>query len=291
MEVRDLTAKDLEELLYPEQYLVVEEEDKVGDTAPHQKLINYLVAVLYQLFAIENWEVAPTRDLHHPLINNKQHVITPDITVFKDIELSEEERDGMSGYWIDPPTHPCPPVVFEIASASTWPKDVGINQTDKPFIYGRIGVREYFTYDPNIPQVWNNSNGSRLRGWRYTVTGQPIAIQPDNGRRLWSEQLQSWLIPAGRRLLLEDIDGQPRLTGKETEEQAKREAQALAEENRLRAESEAQARLEAEAKAQAEAQARLEAEAKVEAEVQARQKLEKELAELKAKFGLTDENK
>jgi Uma2 family endonuclease len=304
MEVRDLTAKDLEELLYPQQYLVVEEEDKVGDPAAQEILVDYLKDVLRQLYVLENWAVAGNRDLHHPSIQNQPRTITPDITVFKNIELTPEERFQMRSYFIAPPERPCPPVVFEIASASTLPKDVGINPLDKPATYGRIGVREYFTYDPNEPQVWTNANGVRLRGWRYTA-GQAMVIQPDERGRLWSEELQSWLVPAGRMLRLQDSEGRQRPTAQQAENRAKCEAEAIAQQEARRADREEKARIEAqakadreekarqeaEAKAEQEAQARQEVEAKAKAETEARQKLEKELAELKAKFGLTDENK
>ncbi len=55
-----------------------------------------------------------------------------------------------------------------------------------------------------------------MRGWRYPV-GEPVEIELDAQGRLWSEQLESWLLVDGFYLRLYDRAGQLRLTEAEAD--------------------------------------------------------------------------
>jgi hypothetical protein len=96
----------------------------------------------------------------------------------------------------------------------------------KPWLYGAMGVREYFAYDPNEPPVWRPRSGRRLLGWRYDAAGRPEDLTPDERGRLWRAELESWLAPAEELLQLYDAQGRLRLTGEEAEGRAREEAEA-----------------------------------------------------------------
>ena len=76
-----------------------------------------------------------------------------------------------------------PAFVLEVASPSTWREDVG----PKRSVYARLGVREYWQYDP-----FGEHLASRLLGHRLTRSGyerQPAATAPGGTLTLRSETL------------------------------------------------------------------------------------------------------
>ena len=223
---------------YPEEYLL--EEDEMGESNSQYQLAIYLVDVLKWYYQEQNWLVTGNLELHHPAIQNSKHKIIPDVVVFKDIELTEEVQADLTSWKINQ-RHPAPPVIFEISSASTWGNDIEEGEKRKPEIYGRIGVQEYFAYDPNPTPVWQNQEGRRLLGWRYVWNNPtPQPLLSDERGRLWSEVLESWLVPDGAYLRLYDREGQLRLTGREAE-RAGREAERVGREaERQRANAEKQ---------------------------------------------------
>jgi hypothetical protein len=115
-------------------------------------------------------------------------------------------------------TRPAPQIVFEIASEETWKNDV----LEKPLKYATIGVKEYFFYDPDDSKHRRRPR-RKLIGWQLNkTTGTAIEMVPDQQGRLWSQQLESFLVPDGMYLRLYDNNNQRRLT----------EAEARAEENK-----------------------------------------------------------
>lgn len=101
-------------------------------------------------------------------------------------------------------------MVFEIASGSTWRTDLEY----KIGRYGQLGVREYFAYDPTQVQLWT---GVRLRGWRYNFEGQSQVINSNEPGRLWSNQLQLWLVDARPKVRLYRSNGEQVLERAEEE--------------------------------------------------------------------------
>ena len=92
-----------------------------------------------------------------------------------------------------------PAFVLEVASPSTWREDVG----PKRSVYARLGVREYWQYDPlgdHLP--------ARLQGERLTPSGyarQPVATALDGTLTLRSETLGLELRAApGREMRFRD---------------------------------------------------------------------------------------
>ena len=130
-----------------------------------------------------------------------------------------------------------PAFVLEVASPSTWREDLGRKRS----VYARLGVREYWQYDP-----YGEHLPARLQGERLTPAGyvrQPVATALDGTLALSSETLGLELRAApGREMRFRDP-----ATGDELRSHDEEAEGRLAEvEGRL---AEAVARREAEARA------------------------------------------
>lgn len=137
-----------------------------------------------------------------------------------------------------------PDVVFEVTSKSTQRRDT----VTKPRIYARIGVKEYFLYDPTGEYLTPPLRGFRLVGTSY------VELKPDESDALVSRSLGlSLRLEAGRLVILDRRTGQPLRTKAETEQAAR----------------------------EAEQRARVAAETRAEAEIQARQAAEREVQRLR----------
>jgi Uma2 family endonuclease len=229
------------------------EEDLMPESDPHATLVRYLMLILEWLYHEQGWYIAEnlgiyqTRDSH-------EKPMAPDVAVFKGVALSKQERRQLRSWKLAQAERPAPTVVFEIASDETWQNDV----EDKPSAYARMGVKEYFFYDPREPKLV----ATRLRGW-LNVDGRCFEQTPDGGGRLWSEELQSYLVPDDAILRLFDAEGSARLTGEEAAREAE-DAQHQARVKEQRARRKAEAALESERTArQAEKAARERAEARL----------------------------
>ncbi len=198
------------------------EEDLMGETSFHADLVHYLMDVLTWLFHGQLCAIYENLNFYQTA-NAMEYPLAPDVAVIKGTAHRPVRswRVGKSG--------PAPKVVFEIASEETWKKDLA----EKPSKYARMGVHEYFAYDPHefpLPP----SNNRRLFGWRLDQDRQIMReMSPGPNGSLWSPSLESWLVPDGAMLRLHDRNGQMRLTYGEAEAQQKlaeaRRAQALAE--------------------------------------------------------------
>ena len=178
------------------------EEDLMGETWIHRRLVRYLVLVLQWLFHEQACAISDNLNFYQTLDPN-EYPVAPDIAVIKGVP---EPEDGSS--WTIGRTGPAPQVVFEIASKETWRKDV----EEKPRRYANMGVEEYYVYDPNDPPLWRNTS-QRLRGWQLDRTpGEMVEMAADPQGRLWSSHLDSWLVPHGKYLRLYDRNNQQRLT-------------------------------------------------------------------------------
>jgi len=192
------------------------EEDLMGETSIHRDLVTYLALVLQWLFqgqrcaVYENLNFYQTSDV-------KEYPLAPAIAVIKGVERQQVRswRIGKMG--------PAPQVVFEIASAENWKKDL----EEKPQQYGLMGVKEYFAYDPNERSLLSKETSRRLWGWQLDKgSGQMRTMPAQVDGRLWSRYLESFLVPDREYLRLYDTAGQLRLTKAEAEA---RRAEALAE--------------------------------------------------------------
>ena len=192
-----------------------------------------------------------------------EDVVAPD--VFVAFGVPDKDRHNYK-VWEE---RKAPNFVLEVASQSS----VGENLGCKKDIYERIGVREYCVFDPQGGLHWPRLQLFRLEGGVYervsmrddrdgplAVTSETLCLElrfEDDRLRLWDPETQEYLLEYAE------------LRAGRLEERAKR----IAEERRA-----AQAQQRA---AQAEQRAD-QAEQRAEAEALARQKLEAEIAELKA---------
>jgi Uma2 family endonuclease len=193
------------------------EDDEMSQTDIHNALIAYLIEVLKRLFSGQRVGVFTSISLYGDPLNLGSYR-SPDLLVIDGLVSGPEQE--IASYTVTAPK-PAPRVLMEICSESTWQLDVGADVQQKPAIYARLGVPEYFACDPHIVRIWTGAwlQQGRLVGWRLDrQTRQYVRIVPDGQGRLWSEQLQSWLVMEGqanRELHLYDATGQLRLTGEE----------------------------------------------------------------------------
>ena len=181
------------------------EEDLMGETSWHASLVDYLKAVLTWLFQGRVCAIYDNLNFYQTS-EPMEYPVAPDLAVIKGVEF----RHGKS--WAVGRTGPAPQVVFEILSEETWKKDV----REKPDKYASMGVQEYFAYDPNEPPL-RRSTTLRLRGWRLNAQREMVEINANATGWLWSEHLESWLVPDQIYLRLYDREHKMRLTGEEAQ--------------------------------------------------------------------------
>ncbi len=143
-----------------------------------------------------------------------------------------------------------PDFVLEVASKSTWREDLG----PKREVYARLGVKEYWVYDPTGRYITPVLQGLRLAGGAYLR--QLAVTSPDGALTLKSETLGLELHAQGEEMRFRDpATGQVLLSYAEADA-ARREAESRAEREAALRQEEAAARRAAEARI-AELEARL----------------------------------
>ena len=190
------------------------EEESMPESIVHAALIHYLVEVLTWLFRGQLCAICENFAFFPPL-ERPGPPVAPDIAIIKGVAL-----DPLTSWHVGQ-TGPAPQVVFEILSWETWKKDL----EEKPLAYARLGVHEYFAYDPN-PSPLAEATRQRLFGWRADPLLSPMTpLVPDADGSLWSEELASFLLADKQLLRLADADHHLRLTGEEAQAQARRAAE------------------------------------------------------------------
>jgi hypothetical protein len=220
------------QLLQPYPYVEFTEDDpEMADYNTQHQLAIKLEDWLKFLYRPSGWFVTGNVFLRH----ENYPRIAPDVFMCN-VELSDEEADAIKSWDMRDPNRPAPALVFEVASGETFAKDLG----EKVDRYRLMGVREYFVYDPTLPEpVWPEKH-IRLRGWKYAngVVQAPSA-HPSKAGWLWSEVLQLWLAPAAQNLELRDSKGNLKPT-READRQAARHQFELERDARYAAELEAE---------------------------------------------------
>lgn len=122
--------------------------------------------------------------------------------------------------WEEAGRVPC--TVIEVTSASTRERDLG----EKKRLYARLGVAEYFLYDPAGEAL----GAGCLRGFRLRTDGyHPLRPRVDGS--LHSRSLGLLLrIEEGRLRLIDEATGQPLLRGEEVRKRARKKPTASSEE-------------------------------------------------------------
>jgi Uma2 family endonuclease len=234
--------------LKPAIYIYIDPkiEENMPEADEHATLGHYLLGLMRYQFRDRNWFVSYNLQIlqRTPAL---QRDIDPDLAVFQEVS-KPVATTNLTSWRMGEVNRPAPAWVFEIASASTWAKDIDTKIDE----YRLLGAQEYFTYDPNDPPYWGHNN-QRLRGWRYNANREAQLLSADERGWFWCESLQVWLEPAGKLLYLRDSSGQRLLT--EAEEKAEAlKLERLAREKALKLERQAREKAEQELK---ELQARL----------------------------------
>jgi Uma2 family endonuclease len=145
-----------------------------------------------------------------------------------------------------------PDVVFEISSRGTWGEDL-----HKKFqLYARMGVGEYYIFDPEYDSLYQPLLAFRLEEGLY----EPVEVVDG---RAHSAALGLDLVDTGKTLRLFNPQTGRFLPNREEIEAAREEAEAAREQAEAGREQAEAGRKQAEARAQAEAAAREQAEAEL----------------------------
>ncbi len=246
------------DIFYPES-----DGQPMGETNLHRMLLVELIFALTNFFEGRS-DVFVTGDLFFYYVEGDPTAsVCPDVCVIfgvapADFDTYKTWEDG-----------PFPQVVIELTSASTRRQDL---QT-KPGLYERLGVLEYYIFDPRPPRKRGAApERGELQCYRRRSAQEPFGpverVAPDAAMQ--SEVLGLGLIVRGQELrLVDEATGQLLPTSRE-EVVARRAAEERARQAEV-------ARQAAEERAQAQAQARQAAEEQVRAQAE-------ELARLRAEL-------
>ena len=243
-------------VFYPES-----DGQPMAETDVHRDLMIDLIAMLREYFHDDPHVYISGNLLLYYEAGNPRRSVAPDVFVVKGIP---GDRRRIYKLWEEGQP---PDVVFEVTSRSTRGEDL----RTKHELYARLGVAEYFLFDPLGEYLRPPLQGHRLTQDHY----RPLSPAEDGS--LWSAVLGLALHPRGESLRLFDPAGQRWLPTPQEETVARRAAELRAATAEARIVAEADARQVAEAQAAAEANARQLAEARM-AEAEA------ELARPRAQF-------
>ncbi len=257
------------EVSYPES-----DGQPVAETDVHRTLMFELIGMLQAFFRDDPHVYISGNLFFYYQEGDPQRVVAPDVFVVQGIpnrtrriyKLWEEGRP--------------PDVVFELTSRSTRREDL----RSKYDLYERLGVSEYFLFDPLGEYLRPPCRGYRLRQGRY----RPLPPAADGS--LWSSALGLALHVRGVQLRLYDPEGQRWLPTPQEAEAARRVAEERAQVVEERASVETDARRAAEERAiVAEERASVEADARRVAESRIAT-AEAEVARLRALLGNRDQS-
>jgi Uma2 family endonuclease len=174
----------------------------MGETDWHVNASIRLIELLRRHFTGQKVYVPGNLLLYYEQGDPKKFVV-PDVFVVKG--LAQKER-RIFRTWFE---QKVPNVVFEMTSHKTHKKDL----VEKPVLYAKLGIPEYFLFEPGTEELEPPRRGfldPPLQGYRL-IQGDYERIVPDAenrleslelGLKLWLEDGQLQLItPDGRRLL------------------------------------------------------------------------------------------
>ena len=171
----------------------------MGETDLHRREMVRLIELLERFYAGRNIYVSGDLLVYYEQGNPKKFVV-PDVFVVKDLEPGDRRNYKL---WVE---RQPPDVILEVTSRKTKKKDT----VTKPALYEKLGVKEYFLFDPTQDYLDPPLQGHRRVGRRY----QQLCADPDGG--LVSEELGLRLQAVQRHLMLYRLDtGERLLTGGE----------------------------------------------------------------------------
>jgi Uma2 family endonuclease len=215
---------------HPEEYLPESDGRPMAETDLHRKLMIALLHALAEYYRDHpQVYVSGNIFIYYRDEAGSLQPVSPDIFVVfgvekKDRRIYKLEEEGQA-----------PQVVIELTSVSTKVEDL----VAKHYIYARMGVREYFLFDPYSEALQTRLRGFRLEGGEYT---------PMHGTSLHSEVLGLELRVEDGLLRLYDSKAGARLRTPEEAEVELRLEKAARQTAEDKAEDELAARQAAEAK-------------------------------------------
>jgi Uma2 family endonuclease len=211
------------EVHYPES-----DGKPMGETDEHRDAMIRHIQILQDYYRGQRVYVSGDLLVYYEQGNPRKYVV-PDAFVVKGIA---SKRRRVYKIWIE---RKAPDVVIETTSRKTRRKDM----VDKPQLYARLGVKEYFLFDPDQEYLDPPLQGYRLSGDDYAQ------IEPDKTGSLTSQELGLRLCVEEGSLQFYRLDTGDRLLP--PDERADREAEARQREAEARQAAEAElARLRAE---------------------------------------------
>jgi colicin import membrane protein len=264
--------------LTPEDVLHPQEDDFIVQNPAHEEDCHYLKAVL-ESHLVGRPGVVIYRDMRIDwgVAGIEPH--GPDLAVLENVPENLPRQLGTLR------VRECgarPLLVIEVTSPTTREGDLD----EKIVEYDLAGVPFYAIVDRRFR---TQREELRLLAYRATEQGY-VRVKLDPRGRLFLEPISLWLEIEDHNLVCRDAQGQRLLEYQEAvqvyraEVQARKEAEARAEQERVRAEQE-RARAEQErARAEAETQARQQAEQRAQAATQAHQQAEERIQQLEAEL-------
>ena len=178
-----------------------------SDGEPMAENDHQLTAMLDAISSLREWfddreDVYAGGDmLIYYQMNDNETRVAPDVFVVLGVD-SRHKRDS----WIVWREGKAPDIVMELASGSTWRRDM----REKRDIYAEMGVIEYWRFDPTSNYFFPPLAGERLGDGEYTtielttnregvvwgrstVLGLDICVLPDGNMRFYDPVSRQWL--------------------------------------------------------------------------------------------------
>ncbi len=184
----------------------------MGETDLHRDQMVRHIELLRHYFRGQRVYVSGDLLVYYEQGNPKKFVV-PDAFVVKGVNPKSRR---IYKVWVE---HKAPGVIIETTSRKTRRKDL----VDKPRLYARLGVKEYFMLDPEEDYLEPALQGHRLSGEGF------VQIQPDETGTLVSEELGLRLRAEEGVLMMYRLDTGERLMTAEERAELESEARRAAE--------------------------------------------------------------
>ena len=194
-------------VVYPES-----DGQPVAETDVHRQLMFALIGMLQAFFRDDPHVYISGNLFVYYQEGDPRQVVAPDVFVVPGVRNHQRRIYKLWEEGVPPA------VVFELTSRSTRREDL----RSKYDLYERLGVREYFLFDPLGEYLRPACRGYRLHQDRY----RPLS--PGEDGSLWSEVLGLALHARGEQLRLYDPAGQRWLPTPQEEATARRAAEERA---------------------------------------------------------------
>lgn len=214
-----------------EIYYPTSDGKPMGETGIHIRLLMELVQTLSTFFDNDKDAYAIGNILMYYEEGNPQRYVVPDVLVV--FGIGKEER-RLYKTWEEKKS---PDVIFEISSRGTWRKDL----QEKYHLYQKLGVKEYYIYDPEYDYLPEPLMGFHLINDKFEKA------EIEDGR-IYSPALNLLIVDTHKTLRLLDFESGDYLPtsqelsnktaelAKETEELATKTEELESENKRLKAE-------------------------------------------------------